>query len=75
MLPNRDREEKHNVVYLITVATESIKAGLSNYIPKDNVTVLTARGDDGARGAEYEGGSRRAVAMEGRLTGAGLRVP
>jgi len=62
-------------MYLITVATQTEEPSLRNDVPEDDIAILAARSEDGARGAEAEGGGRGAVAVEGCLAGTCFRVP
>jgi hypothetical protein len=62
-------------MYLVTVATQTEEPSLRNDVPEDDIAILAARSEDGARGAEAEGGGRGAVAVEGCLTGTCFGVP
>lgn len=62
-------------MYLVTVATQTEEPSLRNDVPEDDIAVLAARSEDGARGAEAEGGGSGAVAVEGCLASTCFRVP
>lgn len=57
------------------MATQTEEPSLRNDVPEDDIAVLAARSEDGARGAEAEGGGSGAVAVEGCLASTCFRVP